>query len=58
MQNNDPLFHLKELLEAATSMDALMDNLWKAVNWGQTSNLDIELLNTAPDNLKRIIRDC
>lgn len=46
---------LSALLSAAKEMDALMDNLWKAVQWGKTFNLDLARLNTAPQALKAAI---
>lgn len=46
------------LLAAAEAMDALMENLWQAVPWGKTFNLDVAALNTAPMRLKRAIAAC
>lgn len=52
---NDPN---AELLAAAEAMDALMENLWQAVDWGKTFDLDVAALSEAPDRLKRAIAAC
>lgn len=44
-----------ELLEALERADALIENLWKAVPWGQTHGLDIMALNEVPSAMKRAI---
>lgn len=44
-----------DLLDALEAMDALVENLWKAVPWGQTHDLDIVALNEAPLKAKRAI---
>jgi hypothetical protein len=47
---------LHDILAACELTDALIENLWKAVEWGQTSNLNIDLLNRAPNQLKWAIQ--
>lgn len=37
-----------ELLEALKAMDALVESLWKSVNWANTFDLDVRALNEAP----------
>lgn len=44
-----------ELLAAAIEMQALIENLMKAVPWGKTFDLDIAALNTAPIHLAAAI---
>lgn len=44
-----------ELVAALEGMDALMENLWGAVNWGSTFRLNAILLNEAPLNAKRAL---
>lgn len=44
-----------DLLQAAIAVDALIENLWKAVPWGRTFNLDVAALNNAPLALKAAI---
>lgn len=46
-----------DVLKALKAADALIDNLWEAVPWGQTFNLDIAALNTVPPMIKQAIAD-
>lgn len=43
------------MLKALERADALIENLWKAVPWGQTADLDIAALNEVPGEIKRAI---
>jgi hypothetical protein len=43
------------LFEALAKADALIDNLWTSVPWGQTHNLDIAALNEVPPQMKRAL---
>src|SRR5689334_1751172 len=45
-----------DLLEACQAIDALMENLWKAIDWGKSFNLDVQKLNEAPLKIKRAIK--
>lgn len=44
-----------EMLRVLVEVDALFENLWKAVNWGLTYNLDIARLNAVPLEVKRVL---
>lgn len=44
-----------ELVGALRAMDGLMDNLWQAVPWAKTFNLDAAALNTAPQMAKAVL---
>jgi len=44
-----------DLLAACEAADALIDNLFKAVPWGKTFNLDIQALNEVPIQIQRAV---
>ena len=44
------------MVKAAEEMLALMDNLWKAVPWGETSNVDFQALNEVPGRLREAVK--
>lgn len=46
-----------DVLTALKAADALIDNLWEAVPWGQTFDLDIAALNTVPPMIKATIAE-
>lgn len=44
-----------DLLEAAKAIDALLENLFESVPWGETFGVDMKALNEAPIALKAAI---
>lgn len=48
---------VRALLFAVEEIQKLTDNLWEAVPWGKTFNLDVARLNTAPGNLEKVVRE-
>lgn len=48
-----PTYH--ELVDLLKQVDGLIENLWQAVPWGSTCNLDVMALNEVPMAVKRAI---
>jgi hypothetical protein len=44
------------MLATLRECDELFENLWKAVDWGRSFDLDVAALNRVPDLVKRVIK--